>query len=137
MISEKKKDALKLLGRVLLSTIFILAGYGKIVGFGGTVAYAAAFNVPFPEVAIILAIVFELLGGLMLLVGFQTRWTALALAVFTLLVSGVFHANFAEQTEVTMLLKNLAIAGGLLYVKAGGAGRYSVDAKMKKSASSV
>lgn len=132
MDHNKKVDVLTLLGRVFIAPLFLIAGYGKVVGFAGTVAYTASVGVPFPEVAVVVAIIVELLGGLMLLVGFQTRWTALALAVFTVITAFYFHTNFGDQTQMVMFLKNFAIAGGLLFVKAMGAGAYSVDAKMMK-----
>lgn len=131
MTSEKKSDAVKLLARVFIAPLFLIPGYGKIVGFAGSVAYATAFNVPFPEIAIVLAIIIEIGAGLMLLFGWKTSWAALALLVFAVVTALFFHSNFADQAQMVSFLKNFAIAGGLMYVKMMGAGAYSLDAKLK------
>ncbi len=114
-------------GRVFLALIFILAGLGKIPAPEGTIGYMEAFGVPgflfWPTVAV------EVIGGLFLLVGFQTRWAAAALGAFTLVAALIFHTNFADQMEMTAFLKNLAITGGMLYVIAFGAGALSVDGR--------
>ena len=131
-MTKKKECTLKLLGRVLLSVIFILAGFGKIGAFAGTAGYVASVGIPMAELVTVLVIILELGGGLLLLVGFKTRIVAFLLAIFTILAALLFHNNFSDQTQMSIFLKNLAIAGGLFYVKATGAGSYSVDAKMKK-----
>lgn len=130
-LSESKKDALMLVGRVLLSAIFIISGWGKITGFAGTVAFTATV-LPFPELMVIAAIIFEFIGGLALLVGFKTELAAWGLVVFTLVAGFAFHFNFADQVQSVMFLKNISMVGGLLYVVVAGAGRYSIDAKMAK-----
>ncbi|WP_127144805.1 DoxX family protein [Pelagibacterium montanilacus] len=112
-------------GRVLLALIFIVAGLGKIPAPEGTIGYMEAFGVPgvlfWPTVAV------EVIGGIMLLVGFKARWAAAALAGFTLVAGLIFHSDFANQAEMTAFLKNLAIVGGMLYVIAFGAGALSLD----------
>ena len=132
MMTKKVECTLKLIGRVLLSVIFILAGFGKIGAFAGTAGYVASVGIPMAELVTVLVIILELGGGLLLLVGFKTRIVAFLLAIFTILAALLFHNNFSDQTQMSIFLKNLAIAGGLFYVKATGAGSYSVDAKMKK-----
>ena len=124
------QNPLSFVGRALLALLFIPAGFGKISGFAGAVGYAAAKRVPLPEVAIGLAIVVELgLGlGLLLLVGFQTRWAALAIAFFTVVITFIFHPVY-DPAQMQAFFKNLAIVGGLLTVAAWGAGGWSVDAK--------
>lgn len=123
------QNPLSLIGRVLLAALFIPAGFSKIGGFAGTVGYAAAKGVPLPEVAIAIAIAVELGLGLLLLVGFQTRWAALAIAVFTFVISFIFHP-LGDPSQAQAFFKNMAIVGGLLSVAAWGAGRWSVDAKL-------
>ena len=128
------QNPLALLGRLLLAYFFIPAGIGKIGGFAGTVGYIASKGLPMPEVAAGLAIVVELGVGLMLLVGFQTRWAALVLTLFTLAAGFFFHNYWAvpaDQAMVQQLMfnKNVAIAGGLLAFAAFGAGAFSLDAK--------
>lgn len=128
------QNPLALVGRILLALLFIPAGVGKLMGFAGAVAYTASAGVPVPQVAVALALLVEVVGGLALLLGWQTRWAALALAFFTLVASFFFH-NFwalpAEQAGMQQLLfyKNIAVAGGLLAFAAFGAGGLSVDAR--------
>jgi putative oxidoreductase len=123
-----------LIGRVALAAIFIILGFTKIGGFDGMVAYASAYNVPFPEVAIVLAVIIEFVGGIMIAVGWKTRWAAEALAVFLIVTTLFFHTDFSDQMQMTMFLKNLAIFGGVLLLLAHGPGKYSLDERMKKSA---
>lgn len=125
-------DWLALIGRVTLSLIFILGGFGKITGFAGSVAYAASAGMPFPELGIVVAILIEFVGGIMLLVGYKTRLAALALAVLIVPINYYFHADFAQQLQMTMFMKNVAILGGMLMAAAHGAGKFSVDAWMMK-----
>ncbi len=127
-----KSDWIALIGRVCLAAIFIILGATKISGFDGMVGYAASAGMPFPEIAIVLAIIIELGGGLMIALGWKTRWAAKALAVFLIVVTYFFHMNLADQGQMTMFLKNLSIFGGVLMLIAHGAGAYSIDAKMKK-----
>lgn len=113
-----------LAGRALLSAIFVLSGAGKIFGYAGTAAYMESQGVPGILLPAVIAV--ELLGGLMILVGFGSRWAALALAGFTLAAAALFHNNLADQTQMIMFMKNLAIAGGLLLLFANGPGRLSL-----------
>ena len=122
------QNPLSLIGRVLLSLLFIPAGFSKIGGFAGTVGYAAAKGVPLPEVAIAVAIAVELGLGLLLLVGFQTRWAALGIAFFTVVISFIFHP-LSDPSQAQAFFKNIAVVGGLLTVAAWGAGGWSLDAK--------
>ena len=122
------QNPLSLLGRALLALLFIPAGFGKIGGFAGAVGYAAAKGVPLPEVAIAIAIVVELGLGLLLLIGFQTRWAALAIAFFTVVITFIFHP-LSDPAQAQAFFKNIAVVGGLLTVAAWGAGAWSVDAK--------
>lgn len=117
-------DTIKLVARVLLAAIFIIAGYQKIGGYEGTAGWMSSMGVP--GALLPLVILLELGGGLALLVGFMSRYAALALATFTLLAAVLFHFNFADQTQSIMFMKNLAIAGGLLMVYASGPGAYAV-----------
>lgn len=126
------KDVAVLIGRVLLALMFVYAGFGKIGGFEGTAGYIASKHLPLPVVATVIAIVVELIGGLMVVVGWKTRLAALAVAAFTLVASVIFHdfwtmtGNAAMMNQL-MFLKNIAVIGGLLVLAAFGPGRYSVD----------
>jgi putative oxidoreductase len=117
------------LGRLLIAVLFILAGFGKVMSPAGTQAYIAAGGLPFPLLAYLVTLVVELGGGVLLLVGYQSRMVAGVLAVFTLVTGAVFHNNFADQATLVQFLKNLAIAGGLLQVVAFGPGLLSLDSR--------
>lgn len=126
------QDLAVLIGRALLAALFIPAGFGKLMGFAGTVGYIGSVGLPLPELGAVMAIVVELGFGLMLLVGFKTRWAALVLALFTVAAAFLFHNFWAMPADKvmanqTLFMKNLAIVGGLLAFAAGGPGRFSVD----------
>lgn len=133
---EKFQSPLSLAARLLLAAVFLPAGISKISGFAGTVGYIASVGLPLPAVGAALAVFVEIVGGLALIAGFQTRLAALALAVFTLVASVFFHAYWsapAEQAFVQQLMffKNIGIIGGLLALSAFGAGALSVDARRR------
>lgn len=121
--------ALVLLGRVLLSVIFILAGYAKLIAIGGTAGWFASLGLPLPTATTVVVGLVELVGGLAILTGFKTRIAALVLAVFTLAATAIAHLDFADQIQVMFLQKNLAIAGGLFVLAVFGAGSLSVDGR--------
>jgi putative oxidoreductase len=122
-------NAIPLVGRVLLAAIFVLSGVGKIFAPEATVGYIASAGLPFPQLAFIGAVLVEVVGGLLLVVGYKTRIAAIALAVFTVVAGLIFHSVAGDQNHFIHLLKNLAIAGGLLQVVAFGAGALSLDAR--------
>lgn len=124
------QDTLALIGRVMIAALFIPAGFGKLMGFAGTVGYITkAAGLPLPEVAAAIAIAVELGLGIALLVGFKTRWTALIMAIFTVATGLFFHKFWIDATQNTQFFKNLAIAGGMLAFAAFGPGRFSIDRK--------
>lgn len=130
-------NSLTLVGRLLLASLFIPAGVSKIIQFGSSVDFVRTSGVPFAEVATGLAAGLEILAGLALVIGFQIRIAAFALAAFTLLASVLFHAYWTaapEQYFVTQLLfyKNIAVIGGLLSLAAAGVGEWSLDAYLKQ-----
>ncbi|WBM40670.1 DoxX family protein [Comamonas aquatica] len=136
-MNNSLQDTLALVGRLLLAWLFVPAGFGKIAGFSGAVGYATSVGLPLPEVGVAVGLLIELLGGLMLLVGFMVRPAAVLLAFFTLVASFFFHAYWslpAGQAMMQQLMfnKNLAISGGLLAFAAFGAGRWSLDAKRQR-----
>ncbi len=126
------QNPLSLIGRILLALLFVPAGFGKIAGFAGTAGYIASKGVPLPELAAAAAIGVELGLGVLLLIGWQTRWAALGIAFFTVVISFIFHNFWAVPAEQVMMqqqnfFKNMAIVGGLLTVAAWGAGAWSFD----------
>ncbi|MBS0451646.1 MAG: DoxX family protein [Proteobacteria bacterium] len=127
-------DLLALVGRVLVAYLFIPAGFGKLMGFAGTVGYISSVGMPMPAVAAVIAIIVELGAGIALLVGYKTRIAAIVLAVFTLVASFFFHAYWAAPEAMKMVAtllfnKNIAVVGGLLALAAFGPGRLSIDKK--------
>jgi len=116
-----------LAGRILLAIIFILAGIGKIKDPAGTIAYMQSVGLPgillWPTIAL------EVLGGLAIVVGFQTRLVAFLLAGFTVVAAVMFHNNFGDQMQMIMFLKDISIAGGLLLLVASGSTALGVDNK--------
>jgi putative oxidoreductase len=121
-------NAIILAARVLLAQIFLISGFGKLgAGYAGTQAYMEAMGIPGMLLPLVIAL--EIGGGLALIAGFLTRWAALALAGFTVASAVLFHANFGDQTQTIMFMKNLAMAGGLLLLYVQGAGSYGVDAR--------
>jgi putative oxidoreductase len=122
-------DAAALLGRVMISAIFLLSAASKVTAPVMTIGYIQSVGLPFPQVAFAAAVLVELVGGLALIAGFQTRYTAAALAAFSLATALAFHNQLADQNQFIHFFKNIAMAGGLLQVIAFGGGRYSVDAR--------
>jgi putative oxidoreductase len=115
-------------GRILLAQIFLLAGINKIVGYESTQAYMEAMGVP--GMLLPLVILLEIGGALMLIIGWQLRGAAVALAVFSILAGLIFHSNFADQMQMIMFMKNLAIAGGLLILAAHGSESFTLARKL-------
>ncbi|MEC5214976.1 putative oxidoreductase [Polaromonas sp. CG_9.5] len=130
------QNPLSLIGRILLALLFVPAGFSKIGGFAGTVGYIASKGVPLPELSAAAAIGVELGLGLLLLIGWQTRWAALGIALFTVVITFIFHNFWAVPAEQVMaqqqnFFKNMAAVGGLLTVAAWGAGAWSVDGNQR------
>jgi putative oxidoreductase len=113
-------------GRVLMSAIFIMAGISKLGAYTATQGYMESMGVP--GVLLPLVILLELGGGLAVLLGWQTRISAFLLAGFCIISALIFHANFGDQMQSILFMKNLAMAGGFLFLVAGGAGAWSLDA---------
>ena len=118
-----------LIGRVLLSILFILAGFAKLTSIGATAGWFGSIGLPAPTVLAVLVGLLEFFGGLAILVGFKARIAAIALAVFTIAATLVAHLDFGDQMQVLLLQKNLAIAGGLILLAVFGAGALSFDGR--------
>ncbi len=115
------------LGRLMIATLFVLSGLGKIAAPAITQAYIASTGLPLPIAGYLIAVVVEVAGGLLLAVGYRTTFVATGMAVFTLATAVIFHNNFADQNQMIHFLKNIAIAGGLFQVATFGAGSISID----------
>ncbi|NHB96268.1 DoxX family protein [Photorhabdus stackebrandtii] len=129
---KKFEDRTLLLARILMSILFIVAGYGKLGdAYVGTQQYMEAMRIP--GFLLPLTILLELGGGLAVLFGFLTRTTALFTFGFCILTALLFHSNFAEGMNQTMFLKNLTIGGGYLLLAIIGPGKFSIDRLMNKN----
>ena|SRR5438552_4080456 len=123
-----------LIGRVALAILFLWSGYGKITDVAHTVSNMTAHHMPMANVLVWGAILVELVGGAMLLVGWKTRWAALALAAYTMVAALIFHNFWAAPADQAMMqtiqfMKNVAITGGLLMAYGFGAGRYAIETR--------
>lgn len=128
-MNHKTYPAAELAGRILLAAMFLLAGLNKISGYAGTVGYMESVGVPGALLPAVIAL--EVLGAVAIIIGFQTRLVALALAGFTVAAAALFHANFADPIQMILFLKNVSIAGAFLLLAANGAGSLSLDARRK------
>ena len=128
---ENAKTYLVPLGRLLLASLFIWAGFGKLMNPSGTAQYFASMNIPAPSIAVWVVLIIELVGGILILIGFQTRWAALVLAIFCLITGFAIHLPGGDLPNMINFYKNLTMAGGFLYVVSFGAGIWSVDGPSK------
>lgn len=122
-------NAASLLGRIMISAIFIWAGYGKLTGYAGTVAYMGKMGVP--SALAPLVVLTELGGGLLMLVGYHTRIVAFLLAGFCVISGLIFHLHAGDANNMIHFWKNVAMAGGFLAFVAHGAGAWSIDGRVK------
>jgi len=122
-----------LAGRILLSTIFLMSGLGKLTNFTGTQQYMANYGMPMTKFFLICAIILEIGGGLSILLGYRAKWGALALVIFLIPATLIFHTRFSDQIQMIMFMKNLAIMGGLVLIATQGAGPLSIDAIRKQT----
>lgn len=122
-------DAVLLVSRLFLAAIFLWSGIGKITNYAGSAGYMRSGGLPGELLP--LAIIFEIAAAIALIVGWQTRWAALALAGFTLAAGLLFHFKPGDMGQTIQLMKNIAIAGGMLSLFVAGPGRLSLDARMR------
>ena len=117
-------------GRILISLIFVTSGFSKVSGYTATQGYMEAMGVPGMLLPLVIAV--ELLGGLAVMLGWHTRLAAFLLAGFSLLSALLFHANFGDQMQMIMFMKNISIAGGFLMIVSLGGGAFSLDNRSNK-----
>jgi putative oxidoreductase len=122
---------LPFIGRLLIGLPFMMSGLGKLANYGATTGMIAGAGLPFPPLAFVVAVIVELGGGLLVVLGYRVRPAAIAMAVFSLATAFSFHNNFADQNQMIHFLKNVMLAGGLLQIVYFGAGPLSVDASRK------
>jgi putative oxidoreductase len=116
-----------LLARILLAALFVVAGYNKLMNPAGTAGYFGKLGLPAPEILVWVVIAVELLGSLLLVIGWQTRVVAWGMAIFTILTAVIGHKFWIDPSQMTNFLKNVSIMGGFLALAAAGPGRLSVD----------
>jgi putative oxidoreductase len=126
------QNATALVGRILLALMFLLSGISKIDGFAGTVGYISSVGLPLPSLLAAGSMALEIVAGIALIIGFKTRWAALALALFTLAAAVLFHNFWSMPSDQQMMqqiifMKNIAVTGGLLMLALAGPGAWSVD----------
>ena len=119
-----------LIGRILISALFLLNGIFKINNYDGTIGWMESFGMP--EILLIPAIILEVLGPILIIVGYQTRIAAVLLSLFCVATAIIFHNDFTDQMQFTSFLKNIALAGGFLILFTNGAKGLSLDSKFKK-----
>lgn len=128
------RDGVDLVGRVLIAVLFLWAGIGKIENPAGTMQYIAMAGLPVPMAAYAVAVLVEIGGGVLLVLGWQTRIVASVLALFTLAAAVGFHTHFADHNQQIHFMKDFAILGGLLHIAAFGAGAFSLDQRAHRAA---
>ena len=133
---SKNTDALAFAGRCLMAVMFLLSGIGKVAAPTATMAYIASVGLPLPAAGYALSIVIEIGGGILLVLGWQTRALGAFLSLFALATALIFHRNIADQNQLFHFLKNIAIMGGMFQLVAFGAGNFSLDARLTRTASS-
>jgi len=129
MANDTMSNAAALLGRLLLIAIFLWAGLGKITGYEATVGHMQKFGVPGGLLPIVIAL--EVLGGLLIAIGWQTRLVAFLLAGFTVVSALIFHTSFGDRNQTIHFMKTMAIAGGFLMLVAHGPGGWSLDGRSR------
>ena len=124
-------QVIEVLGRILLSTLFLIEGINKISNYEGTIQYMESFDVP--EYLAIPAIILEILFPLLLIIGYQTKVASLVLVIFTIVVAIIFHTDFDNHMQFITFFKDIAIAGGFIIIFVNGPGRFSLDYKLKSN----
>lgn len=127
------RNVVTLLGRLLLSAIFLKSAIGKMSDPGGTISAMASVGLPLPSLLLIPTIILLIGGGLSVLLGYKAQWGAIALILFLIPATLLFHTDFSQAGQETQFMKNLAILGGLLIMTQYGSGPLSLDASLRKA----
>ena len=121
---------LDLLARILISLIFLLNGIFKISNYEGTIEWMEGFGLP--GILIIPAIILEIVGPILIIIGYRTKFVAAIMSLFCITTAVIFHNDFENQMQLTSFLKNIALAGGFLFLTINGAKKFSIDNRIKK-----
>ena len=119
-----------LIGRILISALFLLNGIFKISNYDGTISWMESFGMP--GILLIPAIILEIAGPVLIIIGYKTKLAAGVLSLFCIATAFIFHNDFANQMQLTSFLKNIALAGGFLILFVNGAKGFSLDNKLNK-----
>ena len=119
-----------LIGRILISALFLLNGIFKISNYDGTISWMESFGMP--GILLIPAIILEIAGPVLIIIGYKSKLSAGFLSLFCIATAFIFHNDFANQMQLTSFLKNIALAGGFLILFVNGAKGFSLDNKFKK-----
>ena len=120
-------NILDLCARILISILFFLNGIFKIMNYDGAISWMESYGIP--GVLIIPAIILEILGPILIILGYKTKITAAILSLFCLITAIIFHNDFSDQMQLTSFLKNIALAGGFLFLAINGSKKFSLDNK--------
>ena len=116
-------------GRLLISALFLLSAYNKILSIDGTMSWMEGFGIPglllYPTIAL------EIILPLFIIIGYRARLSAALLAIFCLTTAFIFHFDLTSQTETISFLKNIGLAGGFLFIVANGTKDWSIDTEKK------
>ena len=129
---SKQYDFVALAGRILIGVVFLMSGTGKLVAPAATIAYIAHANVPVPVGAYAVSLAVEVVGAILIIVGFQSRLVAAGMAVFTLAAAAFFHNHWADRNQFTHFMKNMSMMGGMLQIVAFGGGKYALDRVLER-----
>ena len=123
-------NIIDLIGRILISALFLLNGIFKISNYEGTIGWMESFGIP--GMFIVPAIILEIAGPVLIVIGYKTKFAAGLLSLFCITTAFIFHNDFTDQMQFTSFLKNIALAGGFLILFVNGAKDLSLDNKFKK-----
>ena len=122
-------NLIDLIGRLLISALFLISAYNKILSIDGTMSWMEGYNIS--GFLLYPAIVLEIILPLFIIIGYQAKLSASLLAIFCIATAFIFHYDFSDQTQIIAFLKNISLAGGFLFIVANGTGDWSVDRKKK------
>jgi putative oxidoreductase len=122
-------NLIDLIGRLLISVLFLISAYNKILSIDGTMSWMEGYNIS--GFLLYPAIVLEIILPLFIIIGYQAKLSASLLAIFCIATAFIFHYDFSDQTQIIAFLKNISLAGGFLFIVANGTRDWSVDQKKK------
>ena len=116
-----------LIGRVFISLLFLLNGCFKILNYNGTIDWMESYGVP--GFFLIPSIILEIVAPLLIIIGYKTKIAAIFLVAFCIGTAFIFHADFSNQVQINSFLKNIALAGGFIFIAVSGPKKFSLDNK--------